>query len=123
MEHDPTLRNTLTEILGTEAYINGTLDRAYIASKIFHDQSLLKKVEAVVHPAVTKEVERIFQDKKSGAVAGRIGIDIEEHISGAFRLYRADRIADRGVNRARNKTGPINPRRSRSAVGRAGIEP
>lgn len=69
MEHDPAIRNTLTEILGTKAYANGTLDRVYVASQIFHDRSLLKKVEAVVHPAVTKEVEKIFQLNTSGVVA------------------------------------------------------
>ena len=69
MERDSILREELTKILGPKTYANGTLDRTFIASQIFHDQSLLKKVEAVVHPAVTREIEKIFAEKKSGVVA------------------------------------------------------
>jgi dephospho-CoA kinase len=69
MERDPTLRTELTEILGPKAYANGMLDRAYIASQIFHDKSLLAKVESAVHPAVTREVEKVFQLNSTGVVA------------------------------------------------------
>lgn len=68
MEKDATVRAALVQILGPKAYANGVLDRAYIASQIFHDKSLLAKVESVVHPAVTKEIEKIFNEK-SGMVA------------------------------------------------------
>jgi dephospho-CoA kinase len=69
MERDPAVRLKLTEILGPKAYSNEKLDRAFVASRIFQDSALLKKVESVVHPAVTREVERIFREQQSGAVA------------------------------------------------------
>jgi dephospho-CoA kinase len=69
MERDAGLRAELTEILGPKAYSDGKLDRAFVASGIFQDKSLLAKVEAAVHPAVTREVEKVFREKKSGVVA------------------------------------------------------
>jgi dephospho-CoA kinase len=69
MERDSGLRSELTEILGAKAYSNGKLDRGFVASRIFQDKSLLEKVESAVHPAVTREVEKIFREKPSGAVA------------------------------------------------------
>lgn len=69
MEHDPSLRKKLTDILGTKAYFDGKLDRGYVASQIFQDKLLLEKLEGVVHPAVTHEVERIIQRSPGGPVA------------------------------------------------------
>ena len=84
MERDSAIRNALIEILGLKAYANGALDRAYIASQIFHDKSLLAKVEGVVHPAVTKEIERIFQDKKSGVIAVESAIILKSKFQEVF---------------------------------------
>lgn len=69
MERDVPLRTQLIEVLGTKAYSEEKLDRAYIASRIFEDNSLLKKVESAVHPAVTKEVEKVFEMQPGGVVA------------------------------------------------------
>jgi dephospho-CoA kinase len=69
MERDSVLRAELTEILGSKAYSNGKLDRAFVASRIFQDKSMLARVESAVHPVVTREVEKIFREKKSGVVA------------------------------------------------------
>ena len=60
MESDPKLRAKLSEILGPEAYKSGKLDRAYVASKIFHDNALREDVEAAVHPAVTEAIEAMI---------------------------------------------------------------
>src|SRR5579872_3853804 len=60
MEHDPMLRAQLLQILGPQAYANGSLDRKFVASRIFSDRNLRKHVEGVVHPATTSEIERIF---------------------------------------------------------------
>lgn len=69
MERDPALRETLTALLGPHAYVGDQLDRAYVASQIFHDRALLEQVEAAVHPVVTEEIERIYGAHSDGAVA------------------------------------------------------
>jgi dephospho-CoA kinase len=53
----------------TNAYSDDKLNRAFVASRIFQDKSLLASVEAAVHPVVTREVEKVFREKPSGVVA------------------------------------------------------
>ncbi len=84
MEKNATVRAALIQTLGPKAYANGVLDRAYIATQIFHDRSLLAKVESVVHPAVTKEVERIFRDNKEGMVAVESAIILKSKFREVF---------------------------------------
>jgi len=54
-----TIRKKLTTLLGQSAYYaDGSLNRSFIASKIFSDNELQKKVESIIHPHVEKEIDR-----------------------------------------------------------------
>jgi dephospho-CoA kinase len=51
------LKKQIKALLGEEAYHrNGRPNRPYIASKIFSDKQLLKKMNGLVHPAVGMDV-------------------------------------------------------------------
>jgi dephospho-CoA kinase len=52
MVEDMDVKARLMSLLGGPAYRGLDLDTAYIASKIFRDENLLKKMNAIVHPAV-----------------------------------------------------------------------
>ncbi len=53
------IRKKLITLLGAEAYLSdGTLNRQFVASKIFSNKELQRKVEAVIHPQVERERER-----------------------------------------------------------------
>lgn len=53
MYRDKALKDSIKRLLGSDSYHNnGRLNRAYISRKIFNDKSLLKKMNALVHPAV-----------------------------------------------------------------------
>ena len=57
------IRKKLMSLLGTEAYLSdGTLNRQFVASKIFSNKELQRKVEAVIHPQVEKERERRIKE-------------------------------------------------------------
>lgn len=57
MTSDKTLKAEIKALLGKEAYYrNGRLNRGYIASQIFNDKALLKKMNGLVHPAVGRDV-------------------------------------------------------------------
>jgi dephospho-CoA kinase len=57
------IRKKLMGLLGTEAYLSdGTLNRQFVASKIFSKKELQLKVEAVIHPQVEKERERRIKE-------------------------------------------------------------
>jgi dephospho-CoA kinase len=49
------LREQISELLGKEAYAQGELQRKYIAKKVFASPDLLKKLNALVHPAVKED--------------------------------------------------------------------
>lgn len=55
MDNSAEIRAALVDLLGDEAYSNGTLNRPYIASRIFVDQHLLSAVNGIVHPAVRRD--------------------------------------------------------------------
>ncbi len=58
MDADPELMRGIRNLLGAESYRDGRLDRAYVASRIFADRSLLGRFEALVHPAVGDDFDR-----------------------------------------------------------------
>ncbi len=52
MNVDPTIRKNLIKLLGEEAYSDEGLERRFVANKVFHDESLLLKLNQIVHPVV-----------------------------------------------------------------------
>jgi len=46
------LKDKITELLGEEAYLDGLLNRAYIAKIVFKDPKILEALNSIVHPAV-----------------------------------------------------------------------
>jgi dephospho-CoA kinase len=61
MVDDVGLRMQLISLLGPATYrSDGSLDKAFVASKIFSDASVQKKVNHLVHPKVESEIERRF---------------------------------------------------------------
>lgn len=57
MNTSPKLTAGITGLFGSASYRDGTLDRAYIASRVFADKGLLGSLNAIVHPAVTADFE------------------------------------------------------------------
>ncbi len=55
MHTSKTLRKQLLELFGEEAYINETLNKAFIAEKVFKDSAKLTALNRIVHPAVRKD--------------------------------------------------------------------
>jgi dephospho-CoA kinase len=66
---NPRIRRQLTRLLGPEAYTSsGALNRPYVARAIFSHRRLQRAVNAIVHPAVRREVlRRISQAARRGA--------------------------------------------------------
>lgn len=56
---DPLIRPQVTALLGKESYLSEhAIDKAFISSKIFSDASLLKQLNAIIHPAVIGQSKR-----------------------------------------------------------------
>ena len=52
MNENPVLKSSIEALLGREAYIEGELDRRFVARKVFGNPILLDKLNQLVHPAV-----------------------------------------------------------------------
>lgn len=66
MQNDEVLKAQLTTLLGKETYLDGSLNKAFVADKIFHDPSLKDKVEDLVHPVTLRAIEKEFAKAKPG---------------------------------------------------------
>lgn len=54
MEHQHDVVSAITALFGSQAYINGRLNREYIASVVYNDRSLLDQLNAITHPATVR---------------------------------------------------------------------
>ena len=51
----PIIREQLKALIDNTLYVNDKLDRRRLASLIFEDETLLKKVNSIIHPVVGKD--------------------------------------------------------------------
>lgn len=59
MVNNPLIVKELKRMFGAECYdVNGALDRKYLASRIFVDESNVRRVNALVHPVVKEDFVR-----------------------------------------------------------------
>ncbi|MFO7935594.1 MAG: dephospho-CoA kinase [Bacteroidales bacterium] len=63
MNHDPGLVSEITDLLGQEAYRDGSLDREYVAGKVFMNEDLLNRLNRIVHPAVRDDYLQWVKDR------------------------------------------------------------
>ncbi len=52
MNNNSKIVKKVVDLFGTEAYINGILNRTLIAQQVFKNKSLLEQLNAIVHPVV-----------------------------------------------------------------------
>lgn len=58
MNRSKIIKRKLIALLGEDAYVDGKLNRPYIANIIFNDTSYLEKMNAIVHPRVARHFEK-----------------------------------------------------------------
>lgn len=58
------VKQAIIRLLGEKAYPDGKLDKAYISRRIFANESLLLKMNAIVHPAVRKHFLKWAEKQK-----------------------------------------------------------
>ncbi|MEG1622855.1 MAG: dephospho-CoA kinase [Alistipes sp.] len=61
MQDDPPLRAAITAEFGEEAYLDGVLNRTYLADIVFHDLARRAVLNGLVHPAVRADFEKWAQ--------------------------------------------------------------
>ena len=58
---DASVRQAIIALLGPEAYADGVYQTAYVASRVFADKDLLQALNAIVHPAVIRDIQQRTQ--------------------------------------------------------------
>ena len=54
----PEVKEDLVALFGSNVFVQDTIDRAYIASKVFGNEELLKALNQIVHPRVGQAFEK-----------------------------------------------------------------
>jgi dephospho-CoA kinase len=58
MNNDPDLKIQIVDLFGEQAYRQDSLDRKYLAERLFGDEEMLAAMNKVVHPAVREDFNR-----------------------------------------------------------------
>ena len=68
MANDTALREALIDAFGTECYTSEGLNRAWLAERVFSDAEELKRLNAIVHPAVMRDFEAWAEEQQGDYV-------------------------------------------------------
>jgi dephospho-CoA kinase len=58
MNKDPGLVSRISQLFGNEAYHGGSLNRTFLADKVFKDKEALTRLNELVHPAVREDFSK-----------------------------------------------------------------
>jgi len=78
----PEIRHDLIELLGSDTFKDGILDRKFMADKIFNDKNLLARTNAIIHPRVARHFEEWVNNQDSPYVLKEAAILFE---SGSYK--------------------------------------
>lgn len=73
------IRRKLLALFGDKAYINGELNKPYIASQIFGDPELLSQMNAIIHPKVRSHFKRWLKKQSAPYVIYEAAILFEHN--------------------------------------------
>ncbi|MBR9997826.1 MAG: dephospho-CoA kinase [Cyclobacteriaceae bacterium] len=65
MNHDDNIAGKIREMFGTEAFLNGTLNRKYLAREVFSQAEKLEQLNRLVHPAVNRDYREWVSRQKN----------------------------------------------------------
>ena len=65
MNENDEIKNTLIKNFGNESYINGQLNRPYIASVVFNDKEKLELLNYITHPATIRDANEWMKQQTS----------------------------------------------------------
>ncbi|MEO9965077.1 MAG: dephospho-CoA kinase [Reichenbachiella sp.] len=82
MQNDPNLVSQITAAFGAESYIESQLNRPYLAKMVFSDPNQTAKINALVHPAVSKDFQSWVSVQRAPYVIKEAALMIE---SGSYK--------------------------------------
>lgn len=106
MNRSKVIKSKLIQLFGESAYENESLNRTYLATKIFNDKALLSKMNAIVHPKVASHFKRWLKKQKAPYVIKEAAIIFENNLESQYD-YIITVVADEDlrINRVINRDG------------------
>lgn len=76
------LQAQLVDLLGEELLLDGRVNRAFMANKIFNDEDLLRQANALIHPAVAEAFVNWYNSQEAPYVLREAAIlfESESHV-------------------------------------------
>ena len=84
MHNDKQLKSDIIKAFGDESYINNELNRAYLSDIVFNDETLLNKINSIVHPQVEKEFNQWLLNQQSKYIIYESAIIFENNSEDLF---------------------------------------
>ncbi len=77
MNTSKVIKRKLIALFGESAYLDGTLNRPYVANIIFNDKAYLEKMNAIIHPKIAKHFTKWVSKQKAPYVLKEVAILFE----------------------------------------------
>ena len=84
MNKNSLLRNEIITAFGDKAYDENKLNREYISDLVFNNETLLKKINSIVHPYVTEEFNSWIEKQESKYIIYESAIIFENQAEDFF---------------------------------------
>ena len=84
MNSSPQLIEEIKHLFGADAYIDGKLNRAYIAEKVFNDKQKLQKLNSIVHPYTIEHGKKWMNGQNTPYAIKEAALIFESGIQGEF---------------------------------------
>ena len=78
------IKRELINLFGEKAYVDGELNKTYLSHKIFSNQELLKKMNAVVHPKVAEHFKKWVKQQKAPYVIKEAAVIFENNLQDQY---------------------------------------
>jgi dephospho-CoA kinase len=96
MNRSKIIKRKLKELFGPLSYSNDQLNRPYLSAKIFNDKTLLKKMNAIVHPKVASHFKRWLKRQDTPYVIKEAAIIFENNLESQYD-YIITVVADKDL--------------------------
>ncbi len=104
MNESQPIKRLLIEAFGSSTYENHKLNRNYLSTIVFKDSAALKKLNAIVHPAVKQDFENWAQKQKSHIVFFETALLYESHMDSiAQEIWKIDAPIGMRIERVKRR--------------------
>lgn len=77
MAHNPQLKESIVNAFGEDSFVGNSLNRIYLAERVFNDKKLVSELNSLVHPQVAVDFERWCTEQKADYIIKEAALLIE----------------------------------------------